>query len=66
MANKIDWRVQAEMAGAGLDANQEKLVLAMVEDERERRGRELTVEEAVQVVRDGLVKVMDIEVGGLS
>ncbi len=64
MANEIDALVQAEITGAGLDADQEKLVHAMVKDERKNKGRELTPAEAMQVVRDALVKIMDIEAGG--
>ncbi len=64
MPNEINVLVQAEMTGAGLDADQERTVRLLVEDERTSKGRELTPGEAVQVVRDGLVKIMDKEAGG--
>ncbi len=64
MIDEIDALVRAEMAGAGLNADQEKFVVKRVEEERDRLGRELTPEEARQAVRDAIVKVMDIEAGG--
>jgi hypothetical protein len=63
MASEIDVLVQAEMTGAGLNPDQEKLVHAMVKEARENKGSELTPEEALQVVRDALVKVMVFEAG---
>ena len=63
MPNEIDVLVQAEMAGAGLNADQENLVHAMVEEERKKKGCELEPAEALAVVRLALEKVMEIEVG---
>ena len=63
MRNEIDALVQAEMAGAGLNADQERFVHALVKEERERKGGELDPVEAQELVRAGLVKIMDIETG---